>query len=166
MTRKVVATLGLILSLVLVLEAKWHIGSHTNDQDVSLGDDITLMCRAALAATDLTSDANWKTCVWTREGDSSMCMMEYKCVKNCNPIMNNPEWTVTQTCSQSLGNVTFFGSDPSIENHICGIVVPASQAMDNSDWTCDLEECKTVGGCFAENGSGTHAKATMKVTVH
>ena len=70
MTRKVVATLGLILSLVLVLEAKWHIGSHTNDQDVSLGDDITLMCRAALAATDLTSDGNWKTCVWTREGDS------------------------------------------------------------------------------------------------
>merc|ERR1711963_1143454 len=128
MTRKVVATLGLILSLVLVLEAKWHIGSHTNDQDVSLGDDITLMRRAALAATDLTSDANWKTCVWTREGDSSMCMMEYKCVKNCNPIMNNPEWTVTQTCN--------------------------------------LEECKTVGGCFAENGSGTHAKATMKVTVH
>jgi len=156
---------AIIICSVFNAEAKWHIDSHTSDQDVMEGDDITLMCRSAKAITDVASNANWKTCLWQREHDSNYCLMEYKCKENCHSILHSAVWEVTTTCEPGLKDVIYFGSDPNVENHICGIVVPNASPEDNSTWTCDLQECATVGGCQMTNG-GTHAKATMKVTVH
>merc|ERR1711963_254544 len=73
-----------VLSLVSYTFGAWHIDAHTSSQDVSVGDDITLMCRSSKGALDVTGNANWKTCMWKREEDSSFCLMEYKCVKHCN----------------------------------------------------------------------------------
>jgi len=149
-----------------VADAKWHIEWHTPDQDVMEGNSITLMCRSAKTITDVTSNANWKTCVWKRERDSSYCLMEYKCKKNCHSIIHKAVWEVTTDCEAGLKNVTYFGSDPNKENHICGIKIPSAGLKDSSHWTCDLEECATLGGCGKKSGSGTHAQASMEVTVH
>lgn len=119
-------------------EAKWHIDAHTSDQDVHEGDEITLMCRSAKTILDVTSNANWKTCLWQREHDSSYCLMEYKCKENCHSIIHSAVWEVTTTCEPGLKDVTYFGSDPNVENHICGIVVPRASPVDNSTWTCDV----------------------------
>jgi len=157
---------AIVLCVLLpAAQATWHVDSHTSDQDVLEGDDITLMCRSAKAITDVTSNANWKSCLWQREHDSSFCLMEYKCKENCHSIFHSAVWEVTTTCEPALKDVTYFGSDPNAENHICGIIVPNAKPEDNSTWTCDLQECATMGGCQMANG-GAHAKASMKVTVH
>ena len=89
-------------------------------------------------ALDVTGNANWKTCMWKREEDSSFCLMEYKCVKHCNDPFHTEVWEVDTNCEANLKDVTYFGSDPSAENHICGIVVPNADQEDNSAWTCDV----------------------------
>ena len=83
----------------------------------------------------MTGNANWKTCMWKREEDSSFCLMEYKCVKHCNDPFHTEVWEVDTNCEANLKDVTYFGSDPSAENHICGIVVPNADQEDNSAWT-------------------------------
>ena len=47
-------------------------------------------------------------------------------------------WEVTTNCDTGLKDVTYFGSDPNKENHICGIWVPSSTLDDGSAWTCDV----------------------------
>ena len=76
--------------------------------------------------------------MWKREEDSSFCLMEYKCVKHCNDPFHTEVWEVDTNCEANLKDVTYFGSDPSAENHICGIVVPNADQEDNSAWTCDV----------------------------
>ena len=45
---------------------------------------------------------------------------------------------MTTNCDTGLKDVTYFGSDPNKENHICGIWVPSSTLDDGSAWTCDV----------------------------
>jgi len=133
---------------------------------MTTGDELELMCRSSKGVLDVTGNSNWKTCLWKRERDSRFCLMEYNCVQHCNSVFEREVWEVTTNCDTGLKDVTYFGSDPNKENHICGIWVPSSTLDDGSAWTCDLEECSTVGGCHMKNGSGTHARATMNVTIH
>jgi len=145
-------------------DAKWAIKSHSPDQDVLLGQSITLMCRAE--DFGVTANGNWKTCLWRREGDGVDCLMEYKCVKHCGSLIFSEVWGVDVNCEAGLKDATYFGSDPNTESHICGLVIPKAGPEDNTRWTCNLEECKTIGGCHARIGSGTYAVAHMNVTVH
>ena len=133
---------AIVLCVLLPAQATWHVDSHTSDQDVLEGDDITLMCRSAKAITDVASNANWKSCLWQREQDSSSCLMEYKCKENCHSIFHSAVWEVTTTCEPALKDITYFGSDPNAENHICGIVVPNARPEDNSTWTCDVSNIR------------------------
>ena len=142
------------------------IDSHTSDQDVLIGHPITLMCRVkTTGTTDLFGNENWKTCMWTRDSDNAKCLFEYVCIRNCG-LFGTPVFEVQSSCESSLNGLEYFGSDPAVENHICGVTVLSAGHEDSSTWTCKLEECKSMGGCKSTLGNGNYAEATMKVTVH
>ena len=141
----------------------FQIDSHTPDQVVVEGQVITLMCRVKANLIDGNDD--WKTCRWSRLSDGVTCLFEYKKIQD---DFIHSHWIVEEYCESSLGDVEYFGSDPNVENHICGINVASADQGDNSDWKCTIEECKNVafGGCSANNGNGYTVEATMNVKVN
>jgi len=80
----------------------------------------------------------------------------------------NGEWKIEEFCEKKLDDVVYFGSDPNLENHICGIDKMGATQDDNSDWKCTIEECKLppLGGCSARNGNGNYVDATMNVKIN
>ena len=142
---------------------EFSIDDHTPDQVVNEGQTITLMCRVKTDLIDGNDD--WKTCRWSRGSDGATCLYEYKKVQDS--IIHH-HWEIEQFCEPSMADVEYFGSDPNVENHICGINIPSADQLDNSDWRCVIEECKMVafGGCSANTGSGNTVEATMNVKVN
>ena len=139
----------------------FSIESHTSDQVLNEGQELIVECRSGTSI--IGGNPNWKQCMWRRESDGANCLFEYK--KN-----GVSDWVVEEYCEPNMAakNVKFFGSDPDIENHICGINVPHAESSDNSDWTCVIEQCRSAipfGGCSSTNGNGVVAEATMNVKV-
>merc|ERR1712168_435137 len=125
----------------------FHIDDHTPDQVVTEGQQITLSCRVKSDLID--GSANWKTCRWSRLSDGATCLFEYKEVTNG---IGANEMEIESFCDQKIADVEYFGSDPNVENHICGMDKPSADQDDNSDWKCTIEECKlpSIGGCSAK----------------
>ena len=150
-----------IVVLVLYLNntGGFKIDDHTPDQVLNEGQTITLYCHVKTNLID--GNDNWKTCRWTRNTDGATCLYNYQ--KN----KDDDNWAIDEFCEPSLADSEFFGSDPNIENHICGINVPSADQMDNGKWKCALEECKTAmfGGCAHSHGNGNTVEATMNVKV-
>ena len=136
----------------------FHIADHTPDQVLSEGQKLTLSCRVKSDLIDGNDD--WKTCRWTRISDGASCLFEYK--------KENGEWKIEEFCEKKLDDVVYFGSDPNLENHICGIDKMGATQDDSSDWKCTIEECKLppLGGCSARNGNGNYVDATMNVKIN
>jgi len=97
--------------------------------------------------------------------DGATCLYEYKKVQDS--IISH-HWEIEEFCEQGLSDAVYFGSDPNIENHICGVQFMSADQQDNGDWKCSLEECKNAafGGCSSNNGNGYYAEATMNVKVN
>ena len=141
----------------------FEIDDHTPDQVLNEGQTLTLECRVKTNLIDGNDD--WKTCRWTRMSDGATCLYDYKKVQDS---IINSHWEIEEFCEPSMSDATYFGSDPNVENHICGIQFAAADQADNSNWKCTLEECKNVafGGCSSNNGNGYYVEATMNVRVN
>ena len=141
----------------------FDIDDHTPDQVLNEGQTLTLECRVKTDLIDGNDD--WKTCRWTRASDGATCLYEYKKVQDS---IINSHWEIEEFCEPGMSDAVYFGSDPNVENHICGIEFLSADQMDSGDWKCTLEECKTVafGGCSANNGNGNYVEATMNVKVN
>ena len=141
----------------------FEIDEHTPDQVLNEGQTLTLECRVKTDLIDGNDD--WKTCRWTRSSDGATCLYEYKKVQDS---IINSHWEIEEFCEQGLSDAVYFGSDPNIENHICGVQFLSADQQDSGDWKCTLEECKNVafGGCASNNGNGYYAEATMNVKVN
>ena len=140
----------------------FEIDEHTPDQTLNKGQRLTLECRVKTDLIDGNDD--WKTCRWSRVSDGANCLYEYKKVQDS---IINSHWEIEEFCDQKLSDAIYFGSDPNVENHICGIEIESADQLDNSDWKCTIEECKlpSIGGCSAKNGNGNYVDATMSVEV-
>ena len=141
----------------------FHIDDHTPDQVLNEGQTLTLECRVKSDLIDGNDD--WKTCRWTRASDGATCLYEYKKVQDS---IINSHWEIEEFCEPGMSDAIYFGSDPNVENHICGIEFLAADQTDNGDWKCTIEECKMweFGGCSANNGNGNYVEATMNVKVN
>ena len=141
----------------------FSIADHTPDQVLNEGQKITLSCRVKTDLIDGNDD--WKTCRWTRMSDGATCLYGYKKVQDS---IIHSHWEIEEFCEPSMTDAEYFGSDPNVENHICGINIPEADQLDNSDWKCTIEECKMValGGCAANTGNGNYVEATMNVKVN
>ena len=141
----------------------FEIDDHTPDQVLNEGQTLTLECRVKTDLIDGNDD--WKTCRWTRASDGATCLYEYKKVQDS---IINSHWEIEEFCEPGLSDAVYFGSDPNVENHICGVEILSADQMDSTDWKCTLEECKLweLGGCSANNGNGNYVEATMNVKVN
>ena len=100
--------------------------------------------------------------------EHQMVRLAFTRTKRVQDSIINSHWEIEEFCEPGLSDAIYFGSDPNVENHICGIEFLSADEMDNSDWKCTMEECKTVafGGCSANNGNGNYVEATMNVKVN
>jgi len=137
----------------------FEIDDHSPDQVINKGETLTLFCHVTTKILD--GNDNWKTCRWSRDHDGATCLYEYQTTNN------ETSWEIKEYCEPFLSDAKFFGSDPNIENHVCGIDIPVVDHVDAGNWTCWIEECRTdlLGGCKAKTGNGNRIKATMCVEV-
>ena len=148
-----------VLIIYMTRTLTFEIDDHSPDQIVTEGQTVTLFCHVSTNLID--GNDNWKTCRWSRDKDGATCLYEYQRTED------DSGWEIKEFCEPFLSDTKYFGSDPNVENHICGIDVLSADSFDSGNWTCWIEECKTevMGGCEAKTGNGNRVKATVFVQV-
>jgi len=107
---------------------------------------------------------DWKFCTWRRMRDNADCRFSYNCVGSFCDI-GVGDFTISTDCSQALANrVAFFGEDPNVENHVCGLQIKNVLPEDSGDWRVMVEECR-VTGCGTSDGNGNIIETTVNIVV-
>ena len=77
----------------------------------------------------------------------------------------NTQYEIEKDCQGAINDAEFFGSEDIQEhNFVCGMRFEEANEDDIAGWTCDIEQCASVG-CKGSEGSGARANATIYAMV-
>ena len=150
----------LAICIIGICVRAWEIDTDKSTKNpllVDLGQNFSLQCTVKEPDPDAQND--WKICTWSRQNDTSQCVFTYKW------LAFDDKFEIQEDCNDAMIDAAFVGSE-NIQEHniVCGMKFEEANEDDIVGWTCDIEQCASVG-CKGTVGSGTIANATIYLVV-